>query len=87
MVLLAVLFSLAASCTMPRFTYANGALFLAIWTTALVLLDRLGGESKAIAPAETVTVNYPEGEELASPIEEAKSRRDVPNVSPTLEQL
>lgn len=35
-----------ASLAMPRLTYANGALFVALWAVALLLLERTGGEGE-----------------------------------------
>ena len=40
---------LVASAAMPRLTYANGALFLAIWVMAFVLLER-GLEEEPVSP-------------------------------------
>lgn len=74
---------LVASCAMPRLTYASGALFLALWTMAFVLLDQQSHESRAVAVVTREgDVDLPEAE-----VEETAEERPAPNVSSSLEQL
>ncbi len=70
---------LVASCTMPRLTYANGALFLALWTMAFVLLERGNG---ARGPRD----DDPQ-KDWGEFHEEHLIERPPVAVSPTLEQL
>jgi len=70
---------LVASCTMPRLTYANGALFLALWTMAFVLLER-----RHASPSMKDDDPRKDWGEFH---EEHLIERPPPVVSPTLEQL
>ncbi|MCF6287479.1 MAG: hypothetical protein L3K26_20195, partial [Candidatus Hydrogenedentes bacterium] len=82
---------LVASCAMPRLTYANGALFLVIWTMAFVLLERNAASNKFPCVASDELDNdendldddYGHDDEEQPVIETAPPRP----VSPILEKL